>query len=546
MKPLHLAVVGLVLLSSDCATRDRFRYVQSQPTCFDGKPDPLPGAPDEKRLWASLDCGHELYNVGYVEFDSDGKMFDPQQLEKALKLVEHARGKGPDGKVITVVYVHGWKNNASAAAPGGKPKDVERFQTALVELGSRSKEAQRKLGDKPPPVVPIVGIYMAWRGKSLKGPSWFTFLSYWGRRNTANRVGDGADFGPALNRIIDKVNEGATGSRVLLVGHSFGARVLEHAIEKQQVRLYTDVAGSDAKNPRVDLALYVNSANDARLSAIKVSALRQQPLHVRHPDYNEGDCKKTPGAQACREYPLQVAITSRGDLATKYLLPTANTLNPDRGSAPDPVVPAGNYLDRTPGRGAFRKAAAAHLTFLQSHVIHEIPCPAPVELPVVRLQSEDERIADLVKKTVAETLKDEKLLAEVKAAEDKKALEAFLRAEAAKEAIRRPACPADDPVCRFAFRAQGERTACFQADQRAGTVRETPATTAAAASRTVVEPFNTTAFWIMDVDTTVIKDHGDIWNLSFVEMLGQLMAPRGFFEPGPGRIKIQAAKPGAP
>ena len=38
----------------------------------------------------------------------------------------------------------------------------------------------------------------------------------------------------------------------------------------------------------------------------------------------------------------------------------------------------------------------------------------------------------------------------------------------------------------------------------------------------------------MDVDPSVIKDHGDIWNLSFVEMLAQLMAPRGFFEPGGG------------
>ncbi len=40
------------------------------------------------------------------------------------------------------------------------------------------------------------------------------------------------------------------------------------------------------------------------------------------------------------------------------------------------------------------------------------------------------------------------------------------------------------------------------------------------------------------VDPRVIKDHGDIWNLSFVEMLSQLMAPRGFFDPVSGRVRV--------
>ena len=544
MKSLSAVLIALALLSTGCVTSDRFRYVQNQPSCFDNKTDPLPGVPGEKRQWASLDCGHALFTVAFVEFDSDGKLIDPVQLEKALRVIDHARQAGPNGKVVTAVYVHGWKNNASQAAPGGKPKDVERFQTALVELGYRSRDAARKAREST--AVPVVGIYMAWRGKTLKGPSWFTFLSLWGRRNTANRVGDGADFGPSLNRIIDKVNEVDTQSRLVLVGHSFGARVLEHAIEKQQVKLYSDVPGSDLKNPRVDLALYVNSANDARLSAARVQALRAEPLRVRHPDVDKADCRTNRGRPECRDYPLQVAITSRGDLATKYLLPTANTLNLDGGSAPDPVVPAGDYLDRLPSRGNFRRSAAGHLKFLHSHLVHEIPCPAPVDLPVVRPQTEDDRIAELVKKTVAETLKDEKLLAQLKEEAAAQMIEAVRRQEAMREGSRRPACPENDASCRFAFRAQGERQACFQADQRANSFRDVPATTAAPARRIVLEPFNTTAYWIMDVDPQVIKDHGDIWNLSFVEMLGQLMAPRGFFEPGAGRIKIQVSKPGAP
>jgi hypothetical protein len=44
----------------------------------------------------------------------------------------------------------------------------------------------------------------------------------------------------------------------------------------------------------------------------------------------------------------------------------------------------------------------------------------------------------------------------------------------------------------------------------------------------------------MSVEPTVIKDHGDIWNVSFLEMLAQLMAPRGFFEPRTPRVQLRA------
>ena len=153
--------------------------------------------------------------------------------------------------------MHGWKNNGEQAAPGAKPKDVERFGTALSELGYRAREADR---DNP---VPVVGVYIGWRGKSLRGPSFFTFLWYWSRRNAANRVGEGRTLTDVLNHVIERTNAGSDRSRVVLVGHSFGARVLEHAIE-QGVRLYDEetVQRQRTVRPRVDLVLYVNSAND--------------------------------------------------------------------------------------------------------------------------------------------------------------------------------------------------------------------------------------------------------------------------------------------
>jgi hypothetical protein len=538
-----VGLLGVTLLSSGCVRTRHFRYVQAQKECFrNPEVDPLPGVPGEGRLWPSLECRHTLYTVGFVEFDEDGKAIDPLQGPKALRLIDEARERAPGGKIITVVYVHGWKNNASEAPPGGKPKDVEKFRDALAELGYRSRQAA---GSGTP--IPVVGVYMAWRGKSLMGPSWFNFLSVWGRRNSANRVGEGEDFASSLRSVIDKVNEKAggndTGSRVMLVGHSFGARVLEHAIEMRDIPLHKPIEGATAAEPIVDLALYVNSANDARLTMARLQKLRANPIEVRHPDYDPAACQKQGGANTpqCRQYPLIVAVTSRADLATKFLLPTVNTINLDK-SVPIPPSPAGTFLDPTPSSRNYRRAAAAHMKFLQSHVVREVACasgPRPTVEPTAAA-IEQERLKAIVAAAVAEALgKLDELKAQLlKDAELKEQAQKQADAERqrALEAMLRPSCAAGDSQCRFVFRTQDERPVCFQVDERAAVAPEqAPAATPSLA------PFNTTAFWIMDVDQAVIDDHGDIWNLSFVEMLAQLMAPRGFFEPRVGRAQLRTA-----
>jgi hypothetical protein len=86
--------------------------------------------------------------------------------------------------------------------------------------------------------------------------------------------------------------------------------------------------------------------------------------------------------------------------------------------------------------------------------------------------------------------------------------------------------PCRSASCEFAFRTCADDL-CY-AVQRRGPADGKPV-------------FNTTASWVMSVDTTVMKDHGDIWNLSMISMLGQLMAPRGFFEPGAKPLELRLA-----
>jgi hypothetical protein len=466
MKALRFVIVlALAATATACVGAKRFRYVQDQPNCFSPPPDPVPGAPGEHRPFPSVDCRTTFYKIGFIEFNEDGTLVDPAQHQKVLALIDSEKKGAPGGKIISFVYVHGWKNNADQAAPGGEAKDVERFSTALADLGYRARLAH------PEQPVPVLGIYIGWRGKTLKGPSFFTFLSYWSRRNTANRVGNGTTLPDVLNSVIERTNAGSDTSRVMLVGHSFGARVLEHAIE-HGVTLYDEetVRKGTIVRPRVDLVLYVNSANDARLSMARVEALLKNPITVRHPDYDPVDCsKRDPQDPICRAYPLLVAVTSKGDLATKYLQPVANTIAGDRNSAPLPPKPDGVYADPTPSPAVYRRAAAGHMPFMHSHVVTEVMCPA--------------------------------------------------------DSTARVVCDPVDTACAFAFRTRGNCAACFKASVRAPIENH--------------DPFNRTAFWIMNVDTRISSDHGDIWNLSLLSMMGELMAPRGFFDPGKPRMQIR-------
>ena len=462
-----LLVVPLALMISGCVMKERYRYVHKQDACFEPPPDPIPS--EEKRPHTSLDCRSVAFKTGFIEFDQNGGPIEADQARKVLALIKAEKARVAGGKVITLVYVHGWKNNANPA-PSGKRKDVERFTSALSELGARAKDA---VPENAVP-VPIIGVYIGWKGKSLMGPSWFNWLSYWGRRNTANRIGGDA-LAKVLNDIIDTTTPSQTdNSRVLFVGHSFGARVLEHAVENG-VKLYepeVPAAGQPVRT-RVDLVLYVNAANDARLSMGRLQKLQKAPIAVRHPDYNEDHCKMAPPQDpTCKTYPLIVAITSKGDQATKFVQPIANRINHDGNSAPDPQPVTGTFLDETPSMGRLRRSAPGHLRFMHSHLVNEVACPS----------EQDER----------------------------------------------PVCADTDKNCAFVFRTRGFGDACFQADLRVPEAAK--------------HPFNETAFWIMDVDTRIVKDHNDVWTLSMINMLGELMAPRGFFDPNQKPMRIESVR----
>jgi hypothetical protein len=333
-----------------CVRQKQYRYVN------------VPG-----RLPAIEDHTDKGYKIAFIEFKDNGDPHDPQQTNEAVKLINAERRINDTQFVsssVVLIYVHGWKNNADQAVPP-KFKDVEKFEAGLAEVAALLPP----LPDGRP--TPLVGVFIGWHGKSLELPDTLNWVSFWPRGIAAGRVGGDA-LTKSLNRVVEAGKAGASQAgvnpKVLIVGHSFGSRVLEqaekrHSIQKGECKQLHEL-GKPIRPP-VDLILFVNAATGSKVTRDIIGECKPKDgsdlNHVfpRHPDYSKEQCANDEGPQAssplCRPYPLFVSISSRSDYATKILLPLAafrlsaahtDWLNTHRvvELKPDQEIPADNIF----------------------------------------------------------------------------------------------------------------------------------------------------------------------------------------------------------
>lgn len=357
MRAFCLTAMVLGLISVGCVGDLRYRYLNDQ-QC-----GPQPGCVNSPAREDGP--GWEL---AYAEFKDDGSAWDALQTKGIVDLIEEAKSDN-DGAAVVVLYVHGWKNNARAATPPTR-KDVEKFHTALNAIAAIPGVSRLRDGDRLPP---LVGVYIGWRGSTATVEP-FKTLTMWPRRSAARRVGRGASF-DTMDLIIRTAKPSADDrTRVILLGHSFGARVLENAVDgvdadnaregamRAWQRSITAAAGPRSPSPPVDLIGFVNAATQSSISGETIGRLRANKTVFYGPGGSIETCRDDPrGDQRpeCRPIPLYFAVSSTGDLATRYLLPVANLLIP-------------------PGPSPWRLRAAAFTGQLQSHDIVEVPCPPPV------------------------------------------------------------------------------------------------------------------------------------------------------------------------
>lgn len=303
---------------------------------------------------ASVDPSKPQYDLAYLEFDDMGEFWTvgdldrfetapgASQLSQALELINQRK---QTGDVVVITFIHGWHNNASKHDEGNHDRNLSGFKNILQQLAARDRERS------------YIGVFIGWRGEVIKGDP---FVTYWNRRDAATRVG-----GPSLSEAIFRLmftTKGTGGllsssnctfseressrSRFIIVGHSFGGRILERAVAQPfltmlleryyqvhscQNAAHNEPAEATFRSP-ADLIVFLNAANDAFESKAIIEALKRMNLKVERERYDQSEEQKTRALTLLpvdldSTGPLLLSVTSEGDWATSLVMPLAQSFS---------------------------------------------------------------------------------------------------------------------------------------------------------------------------------------------------------------------------
>jgi hypothetical protein len=251
------------------------------------------------------------YSLAFVEFDDLGEMFyrpteickDGQgnrhgyytELGQTLMEIARLNGGAEGPNPVFVLFIHGWKNNASESSG-----NVWGFRSALQSL-ARQYHGKRS----------IMGIYIGWRGAATNLPVVKEF-SFWNRKNAATRI-PGAHLTEAIRRITMAAKSNSN-AKLVVVGHSFGGLVMERTLTQAMVEMilenkdHLDRVGSSMP----DLTVLLNEAGPATESKEFLNFLyREQIVYAD---------------DTGKEHPFFLSLTSTGDWATHILFPVGQFL----------------------------------------------------------------------------------------------------------------------------------------------------------------------------------------------------------------------------
>jgi len=281
-------------------------------------------------------------SCSFVEFDERGDYIDfSQHVDCEQRIAEYVRS----GKLLLVMYCHGWKNSSQSG-------DVNQFNTFLSRLADSDEIRAQGLR--------VHGVYLGWRGNLFRpyvnenpgtpvnkqindvfGESivdskyhrrWhFTWmvpenLTYWSRKKAAEQRVSALPVARAIFTYASaaKAYGNRLDNRVVVIGHSFGALLLERGLGQGMTGAiameWWDKEHKDKtlQKPGLpfDLVLFVNSA----APAIYAKEMR---------DFLMADRKsKMRDHKVDGDVPVIVSITSTGDKATGMLHPLGNAFAP--------------------------------------------------------------------------------------------------------------------------------------------------------------------------------------------------------------------------
>lgn len=246
--------------------------------------------------WTLASCGlyHRKFEVSgdirkdvdfVLQVDDVGKFWDSAEARNALAAIADSAKKT---NTFVVVFAHGWHHNAKSS-----DDNLIDFQKSMVELRKRLEEpiyAESRRALSGTSDFKAIGVYLGWRGRSL--PSFADYVTFWGRKSAAERVGEGdfREFMLSLHRIYESANPKIEPSQLeasleagkavpfmglVSIGHSFGGQVL---LKATQPIFEANLIAADANTQRTakatvppdnpvkgfgDLVILVNPAAEA-------------------------------------------------------------------------------------------------------------------------------------------------------------------------------------------------------------------------------------------------------------------------------------------
>ena len=239
------------------------------------------------------------YSLAFVEFDDQGELWAPSQLDRTLDLID--RNNQSQFGMALVLFVHGWNDSASEKEDQVSGGTIYEFRELLMRIkqGARVRFPEIDL--------PVVGVYLSWRGEVSKIPL-IRQLSFYNRRGAAERIA-GPPATEAIYRILTPMRANPS-ARSVLIGHSFGSMILEQALSQSVVAALLAAPSDELVCPAY-LVVLVKPAGSAIQTKQLVDILARNRLKTYRVD-DEGNRF---------ERPLLISFTSESDNATRRYFP---------------------------------------------------------------------------------------------------------------------------------------------------------------------------------------------------------------------------------
>lgn len=195
------------------------------------------------------------YNIAFLEFNDKGELRDSAQETTLLRYIS------AHPKLNVLVFVHGWRNDASIGI-----EDVRRFHT-MTALSANYARQRQKEGEE---TVPTLGIYMGWRGRLLKEPSNEWLAESWAAWTILNRKPQSDQLASAIGEKIIDIEREVKGEnhekpdrKLLIYSHSLGGNIVLKGLSK---RMIAHIEKSEPGKPIRgvgDLVILINPASEA-------------------------------------------------------------------------------------------------------------------------------------------------------------------------------------------------------------------------------------------------------------------------------------------